>query len=65
MATTPRVASGVPGRPADFGTVLMQQPELASRFGALYATFWQQGLVSQRVKEVVRMRNARITDCGL
>lgn len=65
MSTKPRVASGVPGTPADFGSVFMQQPELAARFGELYATFWQQGLVSQRVKEVTRLRNARITDCGL
>jgi hypothetical protein len=65
VSTTPRVPSALPGRPADFHSVLQHQPELASRFAALYAEFWQNGLVSQRVKEVVRLRNATITDCGL
>jgi hypothetical protein len=65
MSTTPRVPSALPGQPADFSSVLAHQPELAARFGALYAEFWQNGLVSQRVKEVVRLRNATITDCGL
>jgi hypothetical protein len=45
--------------------VLAHQPELAAGFGALYARFWRQGVVSQRVKEITRIRNARITDCGL
>ena len=64
MSTTPRASSAVPGQPADFGTVLAHQPELAAAFGRLYARFWQQGQVSQRIKEVTRLRNARITDCG-
>jgi hypothetical protein len=65
MSSQPRVPSGVPGQPADFYSVFQHQPELAARFGALYAEFWQSEVVSQRIKEVVRLRNARITDCGL
>jgi hypothetical protein len=65
MSSRPRVPSGVPGQPADFTSVFQHQPEFAARFGALYAEFWQSEVVSQRIKEVVRLRNARITDCGL
>jgi len=64
MSTKVRVSSAVPGKSADFGTVLAHQPEMASRFADLYAHFWQQGRVSQRIKEITRIRNARITDCG-
>jgi hypothetical protein len=65
MSSVARVPSGVPGKPADFYTVFENAPEFAAAFGALYAEFWQSPIVSQRVKEVVRLRNARITDCGL
>ena len=65
MSSLPRVPSGVPGQPADFYSVFQHQPAFAATFGALYAEFWQSKVVSQRVKEVVRLRNARITDCGL
>ena len=65
MSTHPRVPSGVPGQPADFYSVFQHRPEFAARFAALYAEFWQSEVVSQRIKEVVRLRNARITDCGL
>lgn len=65
MSTTPRIPSAVPDQAASFYSVFQHQPEFAARFGALYAEFWQNGLVSQRIKEVVRLRNATITDCGL
>lgn len=64
MSTTPRASSAVPGQAPSFGTVLAHQPGLAGRFGALYGTFWMQGVVDHRTKEVTRMRNARVTDCG-
>ncbi len=64
MSTTPRVSSAIAGQPPHFGSVMAQQPELLQRFGALYATFWSHGVVDHRTKEVARMRNARITDCG-
>jgi hypothetical protein len=65
VSSTPRVSSGEPGKPADFYTVFSHQPEFAARFAATYASFWQSEVLSQRIKEVVRLRNARITDCGL
>jgi hypothetical protein len=65
MSSTPRISSGEPGKPADFYSVFSHQPEFAARFAATYAAFWQSDVLSQRIKEVVRLRNARITDCGL
>ena len=64
MSTKPRVPSAVPDTPAQFGTVMMHAPDIITRFGELYAAFWQQGIVSQEIKEMTRIRNARITDCG-
>lgn len=64
MSTSPRVGPAVPGIPADFGSVMMHVPAIISAFGQLYASFWQQGLVAQEIKEMTRIRNARITDCG-
>ncbi len=64
MSTTPRVSSAVPGQPAQFGTVLAQQPELLAAFGRLYAAFWNEGVLDHRTKEVARIRNARVTNCG-
>ena len=65
MSSTPRVSSGEPGKPADFYSVIAHNPAFAERFAATYASFGQSEVLSQRVKEVVRLRNARITDCGL
>ena len=39
--------------------------ELQGRFDAFYARLWQHGVVDQARKEVGRLRNARITDCGI
>jgi hypothetical protein len=43
---------------------MAQAPTVAARFGELYATFWSRGVVDHRTKEVARLRNARVTDCG-
>ena len=43
---------------------MMHAPDILGRFGELYADFWQRGIISQEVKEMTRIRNARITDCG-
>ena len=43
---------------------MMHAPEIIAKFGELYAEFWQRGIVSQEIKEMTRIRNARITDCG-
>ncbi len=64
MSTHPRVSSAVPGQPAEFGTVMIHTPAATGRFVDLYAEFWQNGVVAQELKEMTRMRNARITDCG-
>ncbi|MBI1402838.1 MAG: hypothetical protein GC147_06470 [Porphyrobacter sp.] len=64
MSTIPRVSSAVPGEPAHFGSVLAHQPEIAASFFALYGRFWQSEVLSARIKEVARMRNARVTQCG-
>ncbi len=39
--------------------------ELHQRFDAFYAELWQRGTVDEATKEVGRLRNARITDCGI
>ncbi len=64
MSTKPRVNSAIPGEEASFGTALAHQPGLAGAFGMLYGTFWSKGALDHRTKEVTRMRNARVTDCG-
>ena len=64
MSTNPRIKSAVPGQPANFGTVLAHAPNLAARFAELYAEFWQNGVADPAIKEMTRIRNARITDCG-
>ncbi|MFN0148363.1 MAG: hypothetical protein ACKVT1_17825 [Dehalococcoidia bacterium] len=64
MSTSPRVSSAIPGQAPHFGSVMAQSPLLLRRFGDLYATFWSKGVADHRSKEVARMRNARVTDCG-
>lgn len=50
--------------PALAGSVLGEQPETLVAFLRLYGTLWSHGTVPQPLKEVARLRNARITDCG-
>jgi hypothetical protein len=38
--------------------------DLAGVFTALYGEMWSRGIVDHPTKEVARLRNARITDCG-
>lgn len=64
MSTIPRVSSAVLGEPAHFGSVLAHQPILAKLFGEVYGAFWNSDVLAARVKELCRMRNARITQCG-
>ncbi len=64
MSTVPRLPSAVPGHPANMGTLLAHQPDLARGFAELYARFWSEGEVDHPTKETVRIRNARVTDCG-
>lgn len=64
MSTNPRVSSAIPGEPAHFGSVLAHQPEIAESFFALYGRFWGSDVLAARIKEVARMRNARVTECS-
>ena len=64
MSTQPRIPSAVPGQPEEFGTVTAHTPETIGRFFDLYSEFWQRGVVAPELKELTRLRNARITDCG-
>lgn len=64
MSTRARIESAIPGQEPDFASVTAHSPEMISRFFALYAHLWQQGIVPPELKELTRIRNARITDCG-
>jgi hypothetical protein len=64
MSTVPRIGSKDPSQPATFGTVLSHTPVTATRFFELYTEFWQRGVAPVPVREMTRMRNARVTDCG-
>ncbi len=46
------------------GSALSHQPETLRAFLDLYATLWEGGSVDAATKEMVRLRNAQITDCG-
>jgi hypothetical protein len=46
------------------GDVLGEQPEAIAAFWRLYEQLWSHGTVDHGSKEVARLRNARITDCG-
>lgn len=41
------------------------QPELWAAFNRYYGTLWSEGIVDQPTKEVGRLRNARVTGCGI
>ena len=64
MSTKPRLAPASAEAPADFGSLMSHAPNTMLRFFETYSEFWQRGVVAQEVKEMTRMRNARITDCG-
>lgn len=64
MSTVPRIDSAVAGQPASLGTALGHTPITARNFFELYAEFWQRGVAPVAIREMTRMRNARVTDCG-
>lgn len=64
MSTIPRASSAIAGEAPHFGSVLAHQPVLAERFAALYGAFWDSDVLPARIKEIARMRNARVTQCG-
>lgn len=65
MSTSPRLPSAIDGKTASIRTVMAHSPTVREAFDAMYATLWSHGQVAHDVKELVRLRNARITDCGL
>lgn len=64
MSTVPRLAPAVESASSPLAGILAHQPELAANFGRLYGQFWSDGVVDHPTKETVRIRNARVTDCG-
>jgi AhpD family alkylhydroperoxidase len=46
-------------------TFLDHRPELFAAFNRFYGTLWSYGVLDQATKEVVRLRNARVTGCGI
>lgn len=64
MSTKPRVSSAIEGQPPHMVSALMHQPELAQAMDKLYRISWGSGVVPARVKEVARMRNARVVNCA-
>jgi len=64
MSSSPRIPSAIPDEQENFGTVTAHAPHMIARFFDLYAEFWQRGVVAAEIKELTRLRNARITDCG-
>ncbi|MGY9083493.1 MAG: hypothetical protein ACKVK3_12875 [Acidimicrobiales bacterium] len=65
MSTTPRVRSAVDGKAPSIRTVMAHSSAVRLAFDTMYATLWSNGTVDVDVKELVRLRNARVTDCGL
>jgi AhpD family alkylhydroperoxidase len=51
------------GDAARYG-LLAHAPEVLRAFLQLYGTLWRDGVVDHPTKEVVRLRNARLTGCG-
>lgn len=64
MSTEPRLNPLDASLPSDFGNLMGHAPALLGAFGALYAEFWQNGSPGPALKEMTRLRNARVTDCG-
>jgi AhpD family alkylhydroperoxidase len=51
--------------PAGKQTFLEHRPELFAAFNRFYGTLWSDGVLDQPTKEVARLRNARVTGCGI
>jgi AhpD family alkylhydroperoxidase len=64
MSSTPRVSLTDPNAVLGLRMIMGHQQELFDRFYSLYGTMWSHGELDQATKEIVRIRNARTTDCG-
>ena len=65
MSTTPRLSSAIEGKAASNRSIMAHSPGVRAAFDQMYATLWSHGVVDVDIKELVRLRNARVTDCGL
>jgi AhpD family alkylhydroperoxidase len=64
-SSTARLAAPEPrGEDAISASVLAHQPDLLRAFLRFYGTLWSHGVVDHPTKEVLRLRNARVTDCN-
>ncbi len=52
-------------KPPDGTSIFGYQPELAASFWRFYGELWSNGELDQSTKEVARLRNARLNDCGI
>jgi len=59
MSTTPRITTG------KSGSALALVPSMNDAFWRLYGEYWSRGVLDERTKEVARIRNARMVNCGL
>lgn len=65
MSSVPRVTSAVDGLPPSFATGILQEPVMARGLDQVYQAVWgESGINGDRIKEIARMRNARINECG-
>ena len=64
MSSKPRFPAATKGAAPDFGAVMGHIPNTTGCFFELYGAFWQGGSIGADIKEMTRLRNARITDCG-
>lgn len=61
----PRIPVRDLGADAGFrGGVLRLQPELSEAFLHYYGNLWSRGVLEHTAKEIARIRNARLVDCG-
>jgi alkylhydroperoxidase family enzyme len=51
--------------PKGGATPFDHRPELWAAFNRFYGTLWTDGVVDEPTKEVGRLRNARVTGCGI
>lgn len=64
MSSTPRIPAVTADAAPDFGNVTAHAAEIIQQFFSLYGVLWQQGRIPADLREVTRLRNASITDCG-
>jgi AhpD family alkylhydroperoxidase len=59
-----RPPANAPAGDAIRGSALGHQPELVEAFLKVYGILWSRGVLDHPTKELARLRNARVTDCG-